>query len=141
MKSRCRYRTQFTLAYRRPRTVKMIDNSQLFLLGLEGTEVTLPSSDSLKIRGDTWVIDKKLNEVSCMTTREDLDTGRPVPSYTMGKFLYHKVGALPESAFMRIYSQVPIEDIQFRSPEVRAFLRLTLLNTRVHCVCYHLSIV
>ncbi|KAJ5700581.1 hypothetical protein N7536_003594 [Penicillium majusculum] len=98
----------------------MIGNSQLFLLGLQGTEVTLPSSDSLKIRGDTWVIDKKPNEVSCMITREDLDCGRTVPSYTMGKFLCHKVGALPESAFMRIHSQVPIEDTQFLSPEVRA---------------------
>ncbi|CAI7665163.1 unnamed protein product [Penicillium discolor] len=68
----------------------MIGNSQLFLLGLQGTEVTLPSSDSLKIRGDTWVIDKKLNEVSCMITHEDLDSGRTVPSYTMGKFLCHK---------------------------------------------------
>ncbi|CAI7581088.1 unnamed protein product [Penicillium crustosum] len=98
----------------------MIGNSQLFLPRLEGTEVTLPSSDSLNIRGDTWVIDKKLNEVSCMTTREDLDSGRTVPSYTMGKFLCHRVGALAESAFMRIYSQVPIEDTQFLSSEVRA---------------------
>lgn len=101
-------------------TAKMIGNSQLFLPRLEGTEVTLPSSDSLNIRGDTWVIDKKLNEVSCMTTREDLDSGRTVPSYTMGKFLCHRVGALAESAFMRIYSQVPIEDTQFLSSEVRA---------------------
>ncbi|EKV07174.1 hypothetical protein PDIG_74480 [Penicillium digitatum PHI26] len=27
----------------------MIGNSQLFLFGLEGTEIVLPSSDSLKI--------------------------------------------------------------------------------------------
>lgn len=38
----------------------------------------------------------------------------------MGKFLCHKVGALPQSAFIRIYSQVPIEGTQFLSPEVRA---------------------
>ncbi|KAJ5203327.1 hypothetical protein N7449_005406 [Penicillium cf. viridicatum] len=98
----------------------MIGKSQLFLLALEGTEVTLPSSDSLKIRGDTWVIDKKLDEVSCMSTHKEIDDGRTMPSYTMGKFLCYKVGALPESAFMRIYSQVPIEDTQFKSPEVRA---------------------
>lgn len=55
-----------------------------------------------------------------MITREDLESDPTVPSYTMGKFLCHKVGALPESAFMRIYSQVPIEDTQFLSPEVRA---------------------
>lgn len=98
----------------------MIGKSQLFLLALEGTEVTLPSSDSLKIRSDIWVIDKKLDEVSCMSTHKEIDNGWTVPSYTMGKFLCYKVGALLESAFMRIYSQVPIEDTQFKSREVRA---------------------
>ncbi|CAG8892911.1 unnamed protein product [Penicillium egyptiacum] len=38
----------------------------------------------------------------------------------MGKFLCHRVGALPESAFMRIYCQVPIEETEFLSPEARA---------------------
>ncbi|CAI7630838.1 unnamed protein product [Penicillium glandicola] len=88
----------------------MIGNSQLFLFGLVGTEITLPSSDSLKIRGNTWVIDKKLNEISCNSTREDLDRDGHART----------VGAAPESAFMRIYSQVPIGETQFLSPEVRA---------------------
>ncbi|PKY03595.1 hypothetical protein P168DRAFT_166273 [Aspergillus campestris IBT 28561] len=96
----------------------MIGNSQLFLFGLEGTEINLPSSDSLQIRGNTWVIDKKLNEVSCSTTRENLD--RAAPSYTMGKFSCHQTGAPPESAFMRIYAQVPIDETQFLRPEIRA---------------------
>lgn len=101
----------------------MIGNSQLFLFGLEGTTITLPSSESLKIRGNTWVIDKKVNEVSCNITREELDRDghtRTVPSYTMGKFLCHQVGAHPESAFMRIYCQVPIEETQILSPQIRA---------------------
>ena len=38
----------------------------------------------------------------------------------MGKFLCHEVGDLPETAFMRIYSQVPIAETQYFGSEVRA---------------------
>lgn len=68
------------------------------------------------------MVDKKLNGISCQITREDLNRdgySGTVPSYTMSKFLYYQVGTFPESAFMRIYSQVPIGETQFLSPEVR----------------------
>ncbi|KAJ5572728.1 hypothetical protein N7450_009712 [Penicillium hetheringtonii] len=91
-----------------------------FLLGLEGTEVTTAAKTAFQLPTKTWIIIKRLGEVSLFTHQMDIDGGVP-PGFAAGKFLCHsKDDPAKESAFMRVYYQIPTFGTEWSPYEIRA---------------------
>ncbi|KAJ5800454.1 uncharacterized protein N7518_002522 [Penicillium psychrosexuale] len=91
-----------------------------YLVGLEGTEVTLNSSPQPLFHTDTWEIVEKLEENAEVADERDVADGLG-PSDVAGKFLCRPAGSDAQKiAFMRIYKQIPIAGTEFQKPTIRA---------------------
>ncbi|KAJ5234353.1 uncharacterized protein N7469_003521 [Penicillium citrinum] len=91
-----------------------------FLVGLEGTEITTTARPAFQLPTKTWIIIKRLGEVSMFTYQMNTDGGIP-PGFSAGRFLYYsKDDSTKEPAFMRVYYQIPIYGTEWSSHNVRA---------------------
>ncbi|KAF9253652.1 hypothetical protein DTO006G1_698 [Penicillium roqueforti] len=91
-----------------------------YLVGLEGTEVTLNSSPQPLFHTGTWEIVEKLEENAEVEDERDVADGLG-PSDVAGKFLCRPAGSDAQKiAFMRIYKQIPIAGTEFQKPTIRA---------------------
>lgn len=99
----------------------MYSSDALFLSGLEGTEVTTDAKTPFLLPSQTWVIIEKLSGNAFPMTQKDLDDGLGPAAYTAAKFLCHRVDdPTKETAFMRIYLQIPIAGTELLNPGIRA---------------------
>ena len=91
-----------------------------YLVGLEGTEVTLNSSPQPLFHTGTWEIVEKLEENAEVEDERDVADGLG-PSDVAGKFLCRPAGSDAQKiAFMRIYKQIPTAGTLLLKFEVRA---------------------
>lgn len=81
------------------------------LRGLVGTTINtydlVSDGAALESTSQTWVITEKLSDRAAPMTDHDVKMGRG-SAKTVGKFLCPLVGDPNQTAFMRIYQQIPI---------------------------------
>lgn len=90
-----------------------------FLWVPEGSEITTEAKPTLQLPSRTWIITKKLEELSHFMTQQDIDHDFK-PGFAAAKFLCHLKDDPKKLAFMRIYRQIPILGTEFAPSSIRA---------------------
>ncbi|KAJ5906397.1 uncharacterized protein N7473_003313 [Penicillium subrubescens] len=85
----------------------------------EGTEITTEAKPNQQLPTRTWIITKKLKELSFFMTQQDINDGHK-PGFAAAKFLCHPKDDPNKLAFMRIYRQIPISGFESAPSSIRA---------------------
>ncbi|KAI2793865.1 hypothetical protein POX_a00452 [Penicillium oxalicum] len=91
-----------------------------FLVGLVGTEIVTEVKPELQLPTKTWVTSERIEELSLVVTQQAIDLGYK-PGFAAAKFFcYSKDNPSQETAFMRVYRQIPLSGTEWTPSCTRA---------------------